>query len=123
MYANNVGWWLEEEGYDNLLDACGSLAELLANGQWSGGAIVSGGAFPAPMCEQCLTEQELAQMRDLDTSKKFLDDPDWTTERALLLLDEVVALRGANAKLLKAYMVILKALRELVADGMVPTIS
>jgi hypothetical protein len=62
LYADETGWWLEEEGYDDAGDACAALATFLSRslvGQevavwWSGGAVVPAGEFPMPMCEKCL---------------------------------------------------------------------
>jgi hypothetical protein len=36
----------------------------------------------------------LGRMADMDRAKHFVDDPDWTTDRALALLAEVRRLRG-----------------------------
>lgn len=54
IYGPKIGWWLQEEGYDNLDDAGASLAELIrGNREWTGGAIVPAGPFPMPMCNEC----------------------------------------------------------------------
>lgn len=42
-----------------------------------------------------LTIEVRRAMRDLDPRRTFVDDPDWTTERALALLD---ALEAAEAE-------------------------
>lgn len=65
IYGPSIGWWLEEEGYDNFDDAAGSLSERVkaalsersddgTKSDVTGGAIVPDGKFPMPMCDGCL---------------------------------------------------------------------
>ncbi len=40
-----------------------------------------------------LDDATFSMMQKLDRTKKFVDDPEWTTERALALLDEIERIR------------------------------
>lgn len=54
IYGMGIGWWLQNEGYDNIADAAGELEELIGTSDITGGAIVPDGKFPMPMCDECL---------------------------------------------------------------------
>jgi hypothetical protein len=63
IYGPGIGWWLHEEGYDNLTDASAGLVDAIEHGPdaWTGGAVVPDGGFPMPMCMNCKTRPDVSK--------------------------------------------------------------
>ena len=60
-----------------------------------------------------LTDQILDDMENLDTSKLYIDDPDWTTERGLELIREIRQLRGLRERVVREFDLLHQRIREL----------